>query len=354
MSDEPSAPATDGDDEFAGLAPPRRGKSPILAAAVIALSALILWHLRADITYAFASRQPTALGDARTLQSRGVALGDNRYVTVAGQAERRYALWIEPRGERTRDTIFRLLGAGTRLFVRAGDTSDRVDFGEQWTGRLRRFDALPYAEALRKYYATETHVTRSLDLKTLRARLEGGAAGLRDRMGEPIEVAAAQPLVVDVAYPGELKLWLSKDKYPSLADARHELVRMKLDPSPGEESAVEYAFVIPLPEARKTEILDLLSAQGITFQPRRERYDVPLSALRLDGDTAHVGDKATVPWAQLDAVGVPTPVEIGPDSYILIEGETPSSFWWAPLLALLLLAFSGFNVWYLVRSFRRA
>ena len=354
MSDEPSVPAADGDDEFAGLAPPRRGKSPLLAAAVIALSALILWHLRADLAYAFSPRRPADLGDARSLGSRGVSLADNRYVTVSGQAERRYALWVEPRGERTRETIFRLLGAGTRLFVRAADDTERVDFGERWTGRLRRFDALPYADALRKYYATETHVTRFLDLKTLRARLQGGAAGLADRMGEPITVPADQAVVVDVDYPGQLELWLSKDKYPSLADARHDLVRMKLEPSPGEESAVEFSFVIPLPEARKGEIIDLLSDQGIAFQPRRERYTVPLSALALDGDRVKVGDKASVAWTQLEEVGVPTPVVIGPDAYMLIEGETPSAFWWAPLLGVLLLAFAGFNVWYLVRSFRRA
>lgn len=354
MSDEPPAPATDGDDEFAGLAPARRGKSPLVAAAVIALGALVLWHLRADLAYAFAPRRPADLGDARSLAARGVALDDNRYVTISGQAERRYALWLEPRGERTRETVFRLLGAGTRLFVRAGDTMERTDLGERWTGRLRRFDTLPYADALRKYYATETHVTRFLDLKSLRARLEGGGGALSDRMGEPITVAAGEPVLVDVDYPGELTLWLSKDKYPSLADARHELARLKLAPSPGRESAVEFSFVIPLPEARKAEIIDLLSAQGITFQPRRERYTVPLSALALAGDTARVGDKATVPWAQVEAVGVPTRVDIGPDAYILTEGESPSAFWWVPLLAVLLLTFAAFNVWYLVRSFRRA
>jgi hypothetical protein len=59
-----------------------------------------------------------------------------------------------------------------------------------------------------------------------------------------------------------------------------------------------------------------------------------------------------VPWAQVTAVGVPAPVSIGPDAFILVEGERPAQFWWAPVLCLLLVTFAAFNVWYLVRSVR--
>ena len=59
MSDEPSAP----DDEFAALPAQRRGKSPVLALVVVALAGLIGWHLRSDVGYAFAGRQPVDLGD---------------------------------------------------------------------------------------------------------------------------------------------------------------------------------------------------------------------------------------------------------------------------------------------------
>lgn len=350
MSDEPSAPA-DGDDEFADLAPPSRGKSPILAAAVIVLAAIIVWHLRADIAFAFKSRQPADLGDARTLATRGVTLDDNAYVTVSGQAERRYALFVEARGERTRETIFRLLGAGTRLFVSAVHDPDRVDLAERWTGRLRQLDALPYAASLKKYYANETQVTRFLDLASVKAALSGGGSGLRDRMGEPATVAPEQPVVVDVSYPGQLKLWLSKDKYPSAADAQHELERAKLSPTALPETKDEFVFAIPLPDARKNEIIAWLSDQEIPFQPRQERYTAPFSSLKLDGDTLAVaGEK--VRFGDVLGIGVPTPVVLGGDTYMLLEGESPSSYWWAPLVAALLLAFAAFNVWYFARTFR--
>jgi hypothetical protein len=168
---------------------------------------------------------------------------------------------------------------------------------------------------------------------------------------EPVTVAADAPIVVDVDYPGELKVWLSKDKYPSLADARHELDRLKLSPSPGEETPVEFVFVVPMPEARKNEVVSALSDHNLTFQPREERYRATRAELRLDGDALVAGEH-TVPWAQLKAVGVPSPLVVAPDAFILVEGENPAGLWWAPLLCVLLVAFAAFNVWYLVRSFR--
>lgn len=357
MPDEPGAPPpTDagGDDDLATLAPAPRGKSPLVAAAVIALAAVIGWHLRDDVRFAFASRTPAELGEARTLAARGAALEDNRYVTVAGQAERRYALYLEPRGVRARQTVFRVLGAPHGLFVVGNDTQDRVNPTERWSGRLRRFDAMPYAASLRKYYATETEVTRYVDLAALKAALSagGGNVQLRDRMGEPLAVAADQTVVVDVAYPGELKVYESKDKLPSLADARHELDRLGLSPSAGEETKDEFVFIVPMPEARKNEIVGKLSDKELAFQPREERYTVTRGELRLDGDTLQLGARAKAPWAQVEAVGVPAPVDVGDGAFVLVEGEAPSQYWWAPLILALLVAFAAFNVWYLVRAIR--
>jgi hypothetical protein len=355
MSDEPSAPPTNdsgGDDDLASLAPAPRGKNPLVAAAVVALAAVIGWHLVDDARYAFASRTPTDLGDARSLAARGAALADNHYVTIAGQAERRYALYLEPKGVRARQTIFRVLGVAQGLFVVGADSGERSDLSERWTGRLRHFDAMSYAGSLRHYYATETEVTRYLALDALKAALLSGAADLRDRMGQPLGVASDQKVVVDVVYPGELKVYLSKDKLPSLADARHELDRLGLTPSAGEETKDEFVFIVPMPDARKNEIIGKLSDKEMAFQPHEERFSVTRGELRLDGDTLQIGARAKAPWAQVKAVGVPAPVTIGSDAFMLLEGDAPAQYWWAPLLLALLVAFAAFNVWYLVRAIR--
>jgi hypothetical protein len=346
MPDQPAAPG-DSDDDFAVIPKAPRGKNPLVAAAVVALAVVLGWHLRDDVRYAFAPRHPTDLGDARSLGARA-PLADNQYVTVGGQAERRYALYVEPKGERARQTIFRLLGGGTRLFVRAADTTDRGDLAERWTGRLRRFDAMPYAPSLRKYYG-EMEFVRYLALDAFQPTAEGTLAL---RMGEPITVRPDDTVVVDVAYPNELKVYLSKDKFPSLADARHELDRMQLAPSQGEETKDEFLFVVPMPEARKNEIVGKLSDKELAFQPREERYTVKLAEVRRAGAEVEIGARVKVPWSHVKAIGVPQRLEIGHDAFLLLEGEAPSQFWWAPLLLALLVAFAAFNVWYLVRALR--
>jgi hypothetical protein len=354
MSDQPVPPPSGSDasdDEFGAITPTPRGKNPLVAAAVITLAAVLAWHLRDDVRYAFAGKQAADLGDVRSLATRGAPLEDNRFVVVAGHAERRYALYVEPKGERARQTIFRLVGDGGRMFVRAADTTDRADLSERWAGRLRRFDAVPYASSLRKYYG-ETEVTRYLALDSLKAALSGGGNELRDRMGETLTVAGSQNIVVDVAHPGELKVYLSKDKLPSLADARHELERMQLSPSPGEELKDEFLFIVPMPEARKNEIIGKLSDKEMVFQPREERYTVTRGDLKLDGDMLVIGAREKAPFANIKAIGVPSTVTIGPDAWILLEGEAPAMYWWAPLLCALLVAFAAFNVWYLARALR--
>jgi hypothetical protein len=354
MADEEAPPAARDDDlaDLANLTQGPRPRSPVMALAVIVLAGVLTWHLRADLIYAFSSRMPLDLGDARSLAARGVQLTDNRYATVSGQAERRYALYIEPKGGRDRETLFRLLGAGTRLFVRAGETIDRVSVDEKWTGRLRRFDTLPYQDQLRKYYG-EREVLRFLSLPSLKAQLAGGTSPLTDRAGAPLEVKPDDTLLVDVDYAGELKVYLSQEKFPSLADAQHELDKMGVAPSGGSAVQDEFAFVVPLPDAKKDEIIGKLSAREFAFVPRQERYTTTRKALALAGETLTLDGKTSVPFSHVRAIGVPAPVDVDHDAFILVEGDSPADYFWVPLVVGMLIAFAAFNVWYLLRTRRR-
>lgn len=350
MSDETTATADA--DEFGALPTATRPKSPLLALAVVALAAIVCWHLRRDVAYAFVAKTAVDLGDARTLTARGATLEDNRFVTVAGQAERRYALYLEPHGTDARQSFFRLFGTGTRLFVRANDNMGRADVTERWTGRLRRFDELPFAQSLRDYYAKETEVTRYLALDSLKATLSGGAGELVDRVGAPLSLPPDAQLVVDVAHPGQLQVWLSKDKYPTLTDAHHELERMQLAPSPGTDEKDEFSFIVPMPDAKKNEIIGKLSDANFQFQPYRQRLTTTRGQLKLEGDELAIDAQHHVPWADVEAVGLPAPIEIGSDAFVLTEGDSPAAYWWAPLLCALLVAFAAFNLWYLLRALR--
>jgi hypothetical protein len=345
---EPGAPS---DDEFASLAPAPRPRSPLVALAVIALAGVLGWHLRDDLVYALRPRAAVDLGDARKLAAPFV---DNTYVTVRGQPDRRNALAIEPKGGRDRQLFFRLLGTGTRLLVRALPPERRVDLDEQWSGRLRRVDALSYAPSLREYYANEVRAARYLALDGFRAALQSGHFDeLRDRTGEPLTLAPSSTLGIDVLFADRLQVTLPKEKFPSEADARHELERLGLTPSPLDGTDEVFRYFVDAPAAKRNEVVAKLESSGIGFAVDASHLENRLEELSLVGDTLRRGTKDVVPWAAVQAVSVDAPIRIADDAWVVAEGESPESFLWAPALLVMLAAFAVFNVWYLARA-RRA
>lgn len=353
----PAAPGGDGEDEFAGIVPPPRRRSPITALVVVALAGLLVWHLRAELRYALAPRAPAELGDARSLAERGVALDDNRYVALSGQPDRRNALFIEPRGEKSRQSFFRLLGTGTRVLVRAADSAGRADLRDAWVGRLRRFDTLPYAPSLRGYYHDRVEATRYLAPETLKAAIKG-AGSFRDRAGEAIDLQPSTEISVDVSFPDQLVVTMPGEKFPTDADARHELERLGLVvlPRPAtiqrEDGKEFFQILIRAPIAERNAIFAKLEEKSIPFAAYEDRWTAKLCDLADAGAQLTVGERA-VPWAQVRSAGVDAPIVIADDAFVLTEGEAPGGYWWAPALALILLAFAAFNVWYLLRA-RRA
>ncbi len=338
MSEDPK-PADDV-DEFAGIhpAPPRR--NPVLALAVLALGGVLIWHLRADISYAFTPKVADDLGDARNVGP--AALVDNRYVTLSGQPDRRNALFLEPKGEKSRQTFFRLLGTETRLLVRAADTATRAKIEDRWTGRLRRFGALPWSSALKRYYSEEVKAARFLPLDGVRKALTDHSTSLRDRAGEPITVDASTPVHVDSLFPDDLLVTLWAEKFPDATDARHELEKLGIKvvtPRKATEAG-DFDFIIAAPVAERAAVIDKLDKAQIGFAAHQERETIVWGSLKELGP-------------QVAEVSVDSPIRIADDAWVLTEDEAPDAFLWAPIVAALLMAFMAFNVWYLVRA-RRA
>jgi hypothetical protein len=359
-SEEPSAI-----DEFANIPSPKT-RRPLSAGVVLILGGLILFAIRDDIRYALSSRAPEEVGDARSLS--GKTLDDNRFVAVTGQPDRRNALYIDARGEHDRQTFFRLLGAGGRVLVRAADTNpDRVsELADRWTGRLRRVDKLPYAGALRSYYLHNVIARRFMKPDTLREAL-GGQNSLRDRAGEPLTLAPDAVISIDVSRGDKLRVLLAKDKFAAAEDARKEVERMGFAVEPDYGTADAFGAVVKAPSAERNSIIARLDEKGLPWQAADLRMQANRANMKASADgltlndatvfgndgTAHKAGTITLPWADVVAGSVEEPVRLPADAFVLTEGESPRSLWWAPAVAALLLAFMAFNVWYLARG-RRA
>lgn len=400
------------DPELLKLPVPLPRRHPLVAVAVLIVAGLLLYRLRGDISYALKPAEPVDVGNAAAALKIGkLAQHVDGYVRLGGMPDRRNALAFDPKGGRIRNHVFRLLGTGTRVFVAQVGTP-MADADNQFTGRLRRFDEVSFADAVSAAYG-QTLAMRALDLGRLKA-LPGGplAQPLQtlDRAGEPISVDKDRELLIDVLFVDDVRVLLSKEKFPSEPDARYEVERLGVVHGPGLETRDGFGYVLRLPTqgAERQKLLAQLDAQGMFFQRRVETYRVPAASVQVTqaglqipgpdalpqpvryqapapppapvpaqapagapSGTTQAPAAATSPaastetakllvpikeqatllgWDQVQAVQLSEPLTVPGDALLLLDGESPSGAMWTLPIALLLLLFVAFNVWYLLRA----
>ncbi len=334
-------------DEFAGLEPAPRRRSSILALSIIALASFTIFHLRHDLRYALS---PRAVVPLAALSGQG-ASAVGRYVEVTGVPDRHDSLYIEPRGDKARESFFRLLDTDPPLFVRARDTSMGNALTSSWKGRLQPFDQVGWAASIRDFYErTPQQTLRAIDLASLRGHLADRAVPLSDRRGHAV-VLDDQTEVVVVDKASEYALYLGREKFPKKDDATRELARVLASrpstptPTAGEDTPDSFVFYLPFEKepAKQNELMSLLQREGVELEAHARTHRAPLGALAI-------GD-----WDAVSEVHIEEPLSLGRDgrpALVLTEGESPGAFTWALLVTGLLVVLGAWNVWYLLRPRR--
>ena len=384
---EPGAPIPPDavDPELLRLPQPRLTRHPGVALAVVLLGGLLCFRLRADLAYSLQSDAPQELGAVRDALAAG-RLVPGSYARIAGMPDYRNALAFDARGARARSTLFRVLGSDSRVLVVAGEDPGPAP-QSRFAGRLRRLDDLSYAETLRGYFQERAAVLRALDLGAVAAAPAGALAlAQRDRAGQPLALAPQTELLLQVVFPDDVRVLLSKDKFPAEADAARDVARLGLPQGPGVETRDGFGYVLRLPSgpARQQTIVQI-DGRGYLYQARVETYRAPVAQLKLGGGALELPGPAALPQPARYAPGAPpqdktltevreaaTRLLLAPsadgqpyvdamqvrealrppaDALVLVSGESPGSLrpWLWPLFGLL-LAFMGFNLWYLATA----
>ncbi|HNN96346.1 MAG TPA: hypothetical protein PKI03_28920, partial [Pseudomonadota bacterium] len=371
------------DPELIRLSVPTPRRHPGVAIAVLVVSLLLLYRLRTDLRYALQPAEPQALGAVTAAVGGGkLPAAIDGFVSLTGVPDHRNALAFDPKGGRPRQHVFRLLGTRSRVFVTA-PAMVPPPYRDEYSGRLRRFDDLSFADVVRSTWGA-TQVLRALDVSKLRALPPGALAiplQTQDRAGEPLSVTGQQDLLIDVLFPDDVRVLLSKEKVPSLVDADHEVERFGLAHGPGVETKDGYGYVLRLPPVGpdRQRILAQIDAGGVWLWHRVETYRVPTGAVQvtpagllLPGPdalpqpvryrvpAAVPGDAAAQPsaptavatllpqkepatlllWEQIEVVQISEPMTVAGDALVVVVGETPKSvFWTLPMAGLLLLCF---------------
>jgi hypothetical protein len=371
-------------DEFAHI-PRRRARHPIITLAGALLAFFLVFYGRGDLRYALSSGEPVELGSAVALFASGKPLGEfeNRMVRVAGVPDRESALELDTKGSWVFSTLFRVLGTGDRLFVHRLENplpAARAE-ADVFEGRLIRIDELPYAAAIRGYFArhvTATHYfTADAALKALAGRTPNAPLAIVDRGGDRVSVGADEALAIEVKRPDELQLGLPQARFPTEDGARAAiasrggevvaakgLVKAAPPPSAGAanllasapEPPSRWTFVVRFPAARRQAALDELGDIDRTVEIRDARESIATrgSQLSVDAGTLIVrapgAPERRIPAAEIAAVRTLAPVVIPDDAYLVIEGDRPRDHTASIIISLVLVIFGVFNIVALVRN----
>lgn len=377
------------DPELLALPRPRRGRHPLIGVAVILLSAYLMYFVRHDFSYFLQSRTPADLGDVSEAVVGG-GLGHNAYVTLRGAPDRRRSLLLKGRISGY-DSFFRLLQSRSSIYVqryRRQRTSDRVLLGVH-TGRLMRFDSLPYHKTVRAYLARTSSVAHDLDFEVVVRAKRGGAKQVRDQAGRSVALERGTAVWINASYPDEWIIQLSKKAHATLAEAKAQLGALTLPYVVDDEpSRAFWRFVVL---ARGQQVRQLTRAfahparhsgvvrRQVSYLARWAQISVGADAagadqLILDGDddalparyrlepSAGAGRPARlvadrempvrIPRSAVRHVSTSSKFDVPASAMVLMADERPGDYWHYALLYLLLGAFIVVNLLALGTRFR--
>lgn len=368
------------DPELVELSRRKRRRHPVISALVIALGGYLLYFNASDFTYYFASNTPQDLGEVDEALKTPEKLVPNRYVSLRGAPDRKHALMIQGRISGY-DSFFRLRGGKNRIFVQRHRTkrSSGRTISAAHTGRLVRFDSLPYHRAVRNYFAKNTSVAHDFDFDTLRGKKSGDKA--LDKSGLELQLESGKLFWVNVTYPDEWIIQFSKQIYPDRATAAKELATIDVPFAADDEPSPSFWRFVVL--TRGEQAKKLMNRFGVAkkntgFLRRQVSYSARYDQLRFEADALVItakdetfpsrfvvrkeGEKEVLAPAKPTPVRIPksavlyitasSKFHIPDDALVLLAGEVPKDKWLYLLLYALLGAFVAFNALALINRAR--
>jgi hypothetical protein len=346
----------------------------VLAAVTVVLAGFLVYQIHGDVLYALSPARPVDLGEARALlgearalaRAPAAALPGNRYVRIAGAADRESALILDTHGSWSFTQFFRLLGTGSKLFVRRAPDPLPVDLAERdvFTGRLQRFRDLSFAASIGRHFANQVSATHFFSPEALEGALAAGtgAVTLPDLLGETVTLASEDELAIDVTLAGSVRLELPGERFPDAASARAAVAERGgevLSAAPAADKSGRQVVVARFPPARRDAALAALGDidRRVHIAPARTTTRVRVGDLRPSpggkGLVAHPRPSGTSPQpdvttvlerADIQSVRTVAPVRIPDDAWLLVEGDRPRDHLQILVVALLLVGFAAVNL----------
>jgi hypothetical protein len=331
----------------------------VIAIATAALAGFLIYQVKDDLRYALSSGVAQDLGDARQISATKIgSLPINRYVRLAGKADRESAVVLDTQGSWHFAQFFRLLGTNNRVFVRRTPDPLPAELASRdvFVGRLMRLSSLSFQTAIRRYFAghvSATHLFAPAGVRAALAVPSGGSVQLVDLLGDRVSLAANDELAIEVDRPGQIHIELSRARFRDQTAAQSAIEQQggQVIEAPGDAVDPKFlALVATFPPEGRDQALHRLSERDrdLRIRPAHTTHKVRVADLGATDEAVTVktaGSQAQVfPLAQIQSIGTLATVQIPDDALILYEGDRPAGYWKTVIIATFLLGFALVNL----------
>lgn len=244
-------------------------------------------------------------------------------------------------------------GTGERLWVAmSGDGWEQPAQGT-YSGRLRKLSDLPFASSVAAY-ATEHPRPVFASASSLR---DGFATNkVQTVSGDAVSIADADHVAFDVVDPNVAVIVATfNDRLPTLQAWSTALAAAGIAVQASSSSAEQARFDAAEPDAvaALTSRLEAAKLWAARVDPVTHHYDTTWGAIRGSSPAGIVVGGTTIPYAQLDLVGLYVGRTIPADAYAVIADERPDDYWYVLPISIALAAIGLVFAWALVRAVKR-
>jgi hypothetical protein len=245
-------------------------------------------------------------------------------------------------------------GTEDRLWLVLPGNGWHAGYGGAFTGRVRKLDELPFAAAMKEY--------RRAHPRPVFATVAAARAGFANNKVATVDgasalVADADHVVFELVDPDAATLTATfNERFPDATAWTKALagagipIRGNGTPSASGDS-IRYDIGLGVPAA--TPKLEAATLWAARVDPVTRHYDTTWGALKTSPAGALVVGGASIPDAQVDLLGLYAVHDIPADSYAVLVGEQPESYWYAMPIAVALALIGLVFAWALVRAVRR-
>jgi hypothetical protein len=344
-------PPGDIDPELIKLARTRPKVGAITAAGLIVLCIMFLVRLAPDRRFGGAGAEPVHVTAADLIAGK---IDTEQLITIPGVPMVSQAIRAMKNPGNLGLRVVPLRGTADRVWLAVPGDGWQPPASAGTTGRLRKLDDLPFADAVRAY-ATEHPRPVFATAAQVHAGLASGT--VTTVSGDPVALGAADQVALDAIDPAGCTIAAAfTDRLPDAAAWTQALTQADLTPTSAtapDAALGQIRFAIAAPVEAATAKLETAGLWGARAEPVVRHYQTTWAALRQSPAGALSLGGKQLPDAQIELVGLYASRGIPSDAYAVVTGELPDDYWYVLPIAIALVAIGLVFAWALVRAIRR-